>query len=198
MARERRDLGVNMAAPIGRADYYAWGEQQASGRYERVNGFVVEKPRRTIGHSMAKMAIWRVLKDAVEAAGVDCQAYPSGVTVEIGEHTDYEPDAMVNAGPPPAPDDFAAPNPVVVVEVLANDERMAWASRRIPAYFSVPSVQHLLWIHAQRPELVLYWRGEPFGFPNSLLSRIVTRGTIMLDPPGIAIAMDDLYRDMEH
>jgi Uma2 family endonuclease len=186
-----------MAAPIGRADYYAWGERQASGRFERVNGLVVEKPRRTIGHLRAKMAIWQVLEDAVKAAGVDCQAYPSGVIVEIGEHTDYEPDALINAGPPPAPHDFAAPNPIVIVEVLANDSRTAWASRRIQAYFSVPSVQHLLWVHAQRPEVVLYWRGEPFGFANSLLSRMITAGTITLEPPGIAISIVEIYRNME-
>jgi Uma2 family endonuclease len=185
-----------MPAPIGRAEYRAWGEQQASGRFERVNGHVVEKPRRTAGHGRAKVAVWRVLKDALEAAGMECQAYPSGVTVEIGEDTDYEPDALVNVGPPPAPDDFAAPNPVVIVEVLANDSRTAWASRRIPAYFSVPSVQHLVWVHAQRPEVVHYWRGEPFGFPNSLLSRMVTGGTITLEPPRIVIAVDEIYRNI--
>jgi Uma2 family endonuclease len=54
----------------------------------------------------------------VTVAGVACQAIPDGATVETGD-SDYEPDALVNGGEPMADDAIAAPNPVIIVEVLS-------------------------------------------------------------------------------
>src|SRR5271165_3487114 len=104
---------MDMVPYLSRAEFRAWAEQQPRGRYERVDGRVVPMTPERIVHVQLKMAVWRALDDAVRAAGVDCQAYGDGVTVEVGEDTDYEPDAVINAGPRPGPNDLTAPNPVV-------------------------------------------------------------------------------------
>ncbi len=64
-----------------------------------------------------KARVWAALDRAVTAAGIDCEALGDGVTIEIDEDTDYEPDAVVNRGPPASPDAIAAARPVVIVEV---------------------------------------------------------------------------------
>ncbi len=78
-------------------------------------------------HLPVKGAVYKALDRAVTAAGVPCQALPGGATVETGD-SDYEPDAVVNCGEPMADDAVAAPNPVIVVEVLSPGR-----PRRTPA-----------------------------------------------------------------
>src|SRR5271168_388296 len=101
-----------------REEFRRWYEAQPSGRYERVDGRIAAMaPERGV-HLRVKGAVYRALHRAVTVAGVDCQALPDGATVEAGD-SDYEPDALVNCGEAMADDAVAAPNPVVVVEVLS-------------------------------------------------------------------------------
>src|SRR5580658_2006708 len=103
---------MDTQAYISRADFRAWAERQPRGRFERVDGRVVPMERQPAIHTLLKAQIWRALDDAVRSAGIVAQAFGDGVTVEVGEDTDYAPDALVNLGTPPRPDDFAAPHPV--------------------------------------------------------------------------------------
>jgi Uma2 family endonuclease len=180
---------MDMVAYISRAEFRAWAEQQPRGRFERVDGRVVKMQRQTVGHALVKMAVWRALDDAVRAAGLDCQAYPNGVTVEVGEDTDYLPDALVNAGPAPAPDDFAAPNPVVVVEVLSPRASSIDTGEKLSGYFRVPSIQHYLIVCARRREVLHHRRAG-----EAIITTVLTEGAIAFDPPGISIALDAIYR----
>jgi Uma2 family endonuclease len=182
---------MDMVATISRADFRAWAEQQPRGRFERVDGRVVPMTAERIVHIQLKMAVWRALDDAVRAAGIQCQALGDGATVEVGEDTDYEPDALVNAGPPPDPNDFAAPNPIVVVEVLSPGTRSIDTGEKFVGYFRVSSIQHYLVVSARRQEVVHHRRAG-----NAILSSVVTEGAIALDPPRISIALDDIYRDI--
>src|SRR3712207_9097062 len=71
------------------------------------------------------------------SAGLGCEAFADGMTVEIGEDYDYEPDAVVNCGDRLHPDVVAAPNPVIVVEVLSPSTQSTdtgakdWKSTRL-------------------------------------------------------------------
>jgi Uma2 family endonuclease len=178
-------------AYVSRADFRAWAEQQRRGRYERVDGRVVQMtPERSV-HARLKAAVWRALDDAVRAAGIEAEAFPDGMTVEVGEDTDYEPDALVNAGPPIGPDDVAVPNPVIVVEVLSPSTRSIDTGEKLAGYFRVPSIRHYLVVGARRREVVHHRRAG-----EAILSSVVTEGAIKLDPPGISIALDAIYRDV--
>jgi Uma2 family endonuclease len=183
--------GMDMVAYISRADFRAWAEQQPSGRYERVDGRVVKMTPERIVHVELKAAVWQALKAAVRAAGVDCHAYGDGVTVEVGEDTDYEPDAVINAGARPRPSDVAAPNPIVVVEVLSPGTRSIDTGAKFSGYFRVPSIQHYLIVSALRREVVHHRRAG-----DAIVSAVVTEGAIVLDPPGISVTIDEIYRDV--
>ncbi|MBC7800691.1 MAG: Uma2 family endonuclease, partial [Gemmatimonadaceae bacterium] len=100
-----------------REEFRQWYEAQATGRYERVDGRIVAMAPERGAHLRVKGAVYKSLDRAIAVACVACQALPDGATVETGD-SDYEPDALVNCGEPMADDAIAAPNPVVVVEVL--------------------------------------------------------------------------------
>jgi Uma2 family endonuclease len=66
--------------PMSREAYRAWVEAQPRGRYERINGIVVERdgatamaPERS-AHNQRKMLAWLALRRAIEQAGLPCHA----------------------------------------------------------------------------------------------------------------------------
>jgi Uma2 family endonuclease len=174
---------------ISRADFRAWAEAQPRGRFERVAGRVVPMTPERVAHIKLKTAVWRALDDAIMAAGLQCEAFGDGVTVEVDDDTDYEPDALVNAGPPLGPDQIAAPNPIIVVEVLSPGTCSMDTGEKLIGYFKVPSIQHYLIVSARRREVVHHRRAD-----GAVVTRIVTDGAIELDPPGISIAIEGIYR----
>ena len=139
-------------------------------------------------HARLKARIWRALDRAIQAAGLNCEAFPDGMTVQVNEDTDYEPDALVNCGPPLDPNATVANNPVIVVEVLSPSTQSIDSNDKLADYFRVPSIQHYLIVRARRREIIHYQRTGP-----DILSRPLNLGSIRLDPPGISIDIADIY-----
>jgi Uma2 family endonuclease len=173
-----------------RDEYRCWAEQQPKGRFELVSGEVVAMAPERIRHTRLKMRVWQLLDQAVRGAGLPCEAFGDGVTVEIGDDTDYEPDAVVNCGEKPDPEGFVAPKPVIVVEVLSPSTRSTDAGAKLADYFRLLSVQHYLMVDTRRREIIHHRRAG-----DRIETRIVTSGPVALDPPGIAITVEDVYRD---
>jgi Uma2 family endonuclease len=120
---------------LSRAGYRRWVEDQPKGRFERVPGEpVAMAPERWI-HAQIKARVWRAFDRELRRAGLPCEAAPDGMTVEIGEDTDYEPDALINCGEAMPDDAIAAPNPVVIVEVLAPGTRAVDTGGKLADYF---------------------------------------------------------------
>jgi len=142
-------------------------------------------------HAQLKARIWRALDRQITEAGLSCQAAPHGITVEIEEATDYEvldPDALVNCGPPMPDDAVSAPNPVIVVEVLSPGTASRDAGGKLADYFRVASIQHYLLVRPNRREVIHHRRmGE------RIETSIVRKDTIVLDPPGLRIAIEEIY-----
>lgn len=179
-----------MAQVLSRQEYQRWVEQQPRGRYERVGGVVhAMAPERWV-YARIKANVWQALRHAILSTGLTCQAAPDGMTVEIDDDTDYEPDALVNCGAPIPDDAIAAPNPVVVVEVLSPSTRSVDNGGKLADYFRVPSIQHYLLVRTQRQEVIHHRRTG-----DRIETRIIGEGDIHLDPPGIRIALGDLYAD---
>jgi Uma2 family endonuclease len=173
-----------------RAAYRAWAEQQPRGRYELVRGEVVAMAPERGAHLRAKLAAALALRRAIAEAGVPCQALPDGATVEVGDNVDYEPDALVNCGEPMADDAVAAPNPVVVVEVLSPGTRSVDTAQKLVDYFRVPSIRHFL-ILDTRARAVIHHRRAGEG--DAIETRLVRAGAFALDPPGISVAVEEFW-----
>ena len=141
-----------------------------------------------IEHVRVKSRVWAALDRAIRNAGLACEALPDGITVEVDADTDYEPDAIVNCGPPAPGDAVAATNPVVVVEVLSPSTEAIDLADKLADYFRLASIQHYLIVRARRREVILHSRSGA-----GIVSRVINLGSIVLDPPGISIDLADLY-----
>ncbi|MBV9655938.1 MAG: Uma2 family endonuclease [Acetobacteraceae bacterium] len=110
------------------------------------------------------------------------------MTVEIGEATDYEPDAVVNCGEKLPDDAIAAPNPVIIVEVLSPSTRAIDSGAKLADYFRLPSVMHYLLLRTDRPQLIHHRRTGA-----TLETQIVWSGSVTLEPPGITLHLGDIF-----
>jgi Uma2 family endonuclease len=177
--------------PPAPSDRLILGAADPRGRFERVEGRpVAMAPERWV-HARLKARIWRALDRQITEAGLPCEAAPNGMTVEIDEGTDYElvdPDALVNCGPPMPDDAVTAPNPVIVVEVLSPGTASRDAGGKLADYFRVASIQHYLLVRPNRREVIHHRRmGE------RIETSIVRKDTIVLDPPGLRLAIEEIY-----
>lgn len=173
-----------------REEYRHWAERQP-GRHERVWGEVVAMNAERIGHVLVKARVWQALDRAVREAGLDCQAFSDGVTVEIDDHTDYKPDAVVNCGPAPHLDAVAVPNSVIVVEVASPSAQSVDSGEKLADYFRNPSVQHYLIVRLRRREVIHNMRRG-----DEVTSQVITAGPLRLDPPGLVLAVEDFFVDL--
>lgn len=174
---------------MDRAEYRRWSEEQPRGRHERVAGEVIAMGPERVAHVRVKTRVWQALDRAVRAAGVPCEALGDGVAVEVGNDTDYEPDAVVNCGDRIEDMDVAASNPVIVVEVLSPSIRSVDTGAKLTDYFRMPSLRHYLVIRADRAMVTRHRRRDDGGIETQFLAD----GHVSMAPPGISIAVADLY-----
>lgn len=184
------DYGGHMSQPLSRDAFREWVARQPRGRYERMAGVPVAMPPERWIHARLKARIWRALDEEIRAAGIACQAAPDGMTVEIDDDTDYEPDALVNCGAPIPDDAIAAPHPVVVVEVLSPGTASVDAGEKLADYFRLPSLRHYLLVRPSRREIIHHRRLD-----DRIETRVVATGEVDLDPPGIRLRLDEVYGD---
>jgi Uma2 family endonuclease len=78
---------------------------------------------------------------------------------------------------------------VIIAEVVSASCRRIDATLKLAAYFRLPSVMHYLIVDPTQPSVVHHARGTG----DTILTRIVTAGSIALDPPGLELALDDIY-----
>jgi len=104
-----------MGQHLSRDEFRRWAEGQRQ-RYERIAGEPVAMSPEHAQHVRIKNRVWAALDRAIRAADLPCEALGDGMTVEVDEDTDYEPDAMVNCGP-------LAPGDAVSVETRWSSSR---------------------------------------------------------------------------
>ena len=153
-------------------EYLSWAEEQP-GRYELLDGAVFAMSPEGAGHAERKAAVHAALLAGIRARGLAGYALPDGMTVRINEVTAYEPDALVYCGVKLASTAIEVPNPVIVVEVLSPSTRHIDLAAKLADYFRLPSVERAA--------------------DETILTRIVSEGRIKLAPPGLEIAMADVY-----
>lgn len=169
-------------------EYLAWAEEQP-GRYELLDGAIVAMSPEGAGHAETKAAVHAALLAGIRAQKLVCYALPDGMTVRINDVTAYEPDAVVYCGTKLPPSAVEVPNPLIVVEVLSPSTRHIDLSAKLADYFRVASIAHYLIVDPERPRIIHHARSAG----DTILTRIVSDGSIRLDPPGIEFASADIY-----
>lgn len=169
-------------------EYLAWAETQ-EGRFELVAGTVYAMaPERTL-HAEIKLAVHMALVAAIRKRGLPCHVLPDGITVRVDDSTAYEPDSLVYCGPKAPPSSLEVPNPIILVEVLSPSTRSVDLSRKLADYLRMPSVHHYLIVDPDQPLVIHHARGND----DRILTRILRQGEIALDPPGLNLALSDIY-----
>jgi len=161
------------------------------GRYELLRGEVIALSPETADHADMKGVIYRVLWYAIRQKGLDCHVFTDGMTVRIDGETAYEPDAVVYGGEKIKGAALEVPNPMILVEVLSRSTRGVDLTTKLAGYFRLPSVVHYLIVDPTQPSVIHHTRGAG----DTILTRIVTQGVIILDPPGLEIALSDIYEN---
>jgi Uma2 family endonuclease len=184
-----------MAEPARRLmtvdDFIAWSETWGEGeRYELLDGVPVAMCPERSRHALVKSDVDRELQRAVAEAGAPCTVWPDGMTVPIDERTAFEPDAVVQCGPPPDLDAMRLDAPLIVVEVLSPATRGVDLGRKLSGYFSRPSLAHYLIVDPEKRLVIRHSRRDA----GLIETAIVQDGPIRLDPPGIAVDPAGFFR----
>ena len=169
-------------------EYLTWAVEQP-GRYELVDGIVIAVSPENAGHAEKKAAVHATLLASIKARDLPCHALPDGMTIRIDDTTAYEPDALVYRGGKLPSSAVEVPGPVIVVEVLSPSTRHIDLSAKLADYFRLPTIAHYLIVDPEKPRVVHHARSAG----DTILTRVVSGGSIRLDPPGIEVAMDDIY-----
>jgi Uma2 family endonuclease len=182
---------MNVALPrsLNVDQFLAWAVQQPEGKFELVDGVVIMRQSRQWGHSKVKLAITMVLHEAVRKAEIACYVAVDGPTVRISERKAFVPDALVAPLPEPAFESLEIPNPIIVVEVLSPSTARMDATTKLRGYFEVPSVQHYLIVDPEDQTITHHKRGA-----TAIETRIVSAGTLLLDPPGLEVTVLDIFK----
>jgi Uma2 family endonuclease len=141
--------------------FLSWAMAQPDGpRYELANGEAIALAPEPAVHARRKARIWRALTEAIDAAGLPCEALPDGMTVKIDEHTAYEPDTLVHCGEALPDDTVIVPTPVIVVEVLSPSTAPRDTGAKLADYFRLPSLHHYLIVRADRSTVIHHRRAD--------------------------------------
>lgn len=169
-------------------EFLAWAKGRP-GRHELFRGEVYAMSPENVGHTKIKGAVYSALLAAIRKRGLPCHALTDGPTVRLDEASAYEPDALVYCGQELPPTSLEVPNPIIVVEVLSPSTHRVDVSLKLAGYFRLPSVAHYLIVDPTQPSIIHHARGTG----DTILTRIITGGSIMLDPPGLEFFMTDVY-----
>lgn len=171
-------------------EYALWAERQDTGRFELIDGIVVQMNAETVTHVRIKMRIAFALQRALSASGVQGEVLGDGVAVRIADRLVHEPDAMLRLGAPLPGDTLLVTDPVIVVEVLSPSTGPIDTGRKLTNYFLLETVQHYLVVDTAK-RLVLHYVRGPDGLP--IMRAPISTGDIALDPPGISISVADVF-----
>jgi Uma2 family endonuclease len=165
-------------------EFIAWAMKQPEGaQYELVAGQVTAMAPERLGHVRGKQRVFRLLADAIGAAGLPCEALVDGVAVQVDEATVYEPDVLVHCGPSLPGDTVRITDPLIVVEVLSPSSRARDAGLKLADYFRIPTLRHYLIVATDISTVIHHGRDDT----GAILTRIVRDGRLLLDPPGIEL-----------
>ena len=173
---------------MSRSDYVTWAEQRRDGRWERHGNQVVALDREGSGIEETGVRVRQALHDTIKAANVHCGVAEPSVRIGVEDDSDYGPAAVVVCDPRTGGDRLM---PVVVVEVAAPFTSLRDLNIKLADYFLLPSVRHCLVVASDAMHVVHHRRGNS----NELITSEIREGEVILDPPGLTVAISAFYSD---
>jgi Uma2 family endonuclease len=189
----RASAAVERRMTVG--EFLAWSEEQGDeARFELVDGLPLRlMAPTTIRHARVQRSAAEALRQAIAAAGLQCDVFEFGPGVAVAYDGDEcrIPDVVVTCATAIDDTSYLVPEPLIVVEVASPSTWLADVNDKVEFYSRIALIRHYLVIEQDRRRMVAFERAPGGG----LEPRIVRAGSIPLDPPGIELALEDLYRD---
>lgn len=157
--------------------------------YELIAGEVVARAPERAMHARAKGRLYRRLAEAIEAAGLPCTPFPSGMAVMVDAETLYEPDMLVRCGEKLPGDALFVTDPVIVAEILSPATSAVDTGNKFVDYFRLASLRHYLLLRPDK-RVIIHHECNAHG---DIAARIVHDGKLRLDPPGIDLT--DIFEE---
>jgi Uma2 family endonuclease len=172
-------------------EFLRWAEGR-EGKWELYDGAPVAMSPERVVHNETKGEVFVALRAAIRTAGVRCRAFSDGFVVRIHVKKAFVPDCLVICPPPPR-DAVETYSPLIVVEVLSPSTIGQDHGVKLEGYFSLPSLSHYLIVDPDRRIVTHHSRG-----PDGVIRpRDLHDGRLRLDPPGIEVAVEDLFPSID-
>lgn len=183
--------------PMTSDEFIAWVQRENPGRVELIDGVVVPKddggPMGMAGdnprHNLVKGNARDALKSALSGRG--CRVYIDGISVRTRDETSYIPDVLVDCATEINFENPVAVEPLIVVEVLSASSHIKDTVEKLDGYFSLPTIRHYFIVDAVKRRAVLHSRKD-----DGIATAILSGGTVTLDPPGIAVDLDQFWEGL--
>lgn len=172
--------------------FQSWSARQP-GRWELHDGEAVAMAPERAEHVRIKARAWQALDRAIVVAGLPCEALIDGMAVPGPGLRQFIPDVIVTCGDQVDPDNQTVEAPTILVEVLSPSTEPTDTGLKLESYFGLPSMMHYLIISSTTRRVIHHQRST---HPN-LLTAIRHTGLIEMDPPGLNIVVEDLYRGLK-
>jgi hypothetical protein len=169
-------------------DFLAWTERQPGG-WELFDGLSNAMSPERVVHGDVKYRVARALDAAITKAGLPCRFVLDSAAVQVDARSLYQPDALLYCGDPVSGDALIIPDPIVVFEVLSPGNATKDLRDKLQGLFSDTDHRALPDRRPRQADLIHHARGEG----EVIATRILGAGTIGLDPPGIELAVGELF-----
>ena len=171
-------------------EFLRWSEQQDRGRYELLEGRVIDMKAETALHARTRIRLCNALDAAIERTALPAYAMTDGMTVPIAEGRAYEPDALIAPLPQVLDDALEIPNPTAVFEILSPTptSHQRDFTEKVEGYSRVASIAHYVIINPEQRIVLHYRRQGPVLMPPAA----PVDDRLVLDPPGVEVAVEDM------
>ena len=171
-------------------EFLAWAERQP-GRWELVDGVpTAMSPERVIhGDTKYRLPCAPRRRHRENQGAVPVRARQRRGPHRSAHALSARRTGLVCCGGFVAADALEIPNPILVCEVLSPGNAMTDLRDKLQGYFRIASVTHYLIVDPDKRIVIHHARG----MGDVVATRIVSEGTLRLDPPGIDIEVRELF-----
>ncbi len=173
-------------------DEYFEVEARSLDKLEWVAGEILLMAGGSARHNLISLNAGSAL--LVATRGGPCRALSADQRLATADGLYTYADATLVCGPPVLGREQTLLNPTLLVEVLSDATREYDRGEKLARYRTIPSLRHVLLIEHDRVE-VEHWRLSDEGWSSAVHTAL--EAVIRLDPPGIELALRDLYAGVE-
>ena len=170
-------------------EFLTWQEGK-QGRYEFVGGLPVKMMTgATARHDSIVLNVLAELRQRLK--GNPCSAFTADYCIKTKSDQIRRPDAGVDCGPR-EPTDLVATKPVLVVEVFSPSTRDLDRATKLNEYKAVASIQTILYVEPNRPEVYLFERSAEGSWQDERLV-VGLEKEIAIPALGIVLPLGEIF-----